>query len=86
MVPRGTEQVRAADLPLPTQWPADFFVGGGLGGSPVSEWELRIWLAHAAGEVAPSVGAPHAALQIDTACLDNGSCQVAYVPDIVLAP
>jgi hypothetical protein len=85
MTPLGDAQDRFAETSIPSSFPATFSVGGGLGGSQVSDWTLRVWLAVASNELAPGVGAPHAEAIIDTYCAANGSCQFAYV-DLTLAP
>jgi hypothetical protein len=85
MTPIGVEQERGLDLALPTEWPLEFFVGGGLGGSQVSDWTVRAWLATDDGEPDPRLGAPHDEAAIDTYC-SAGNCQVASDVALELAP
>jgi hypothetical protein len=81
MTPVGVEQERRVDLPLAAEWPLEFFVGGGLGGSQVSDWTVRAWLATDDGEPDPRLGAPYDEAAIDTHCA-GGNCQV--VSDVAL--
>jgi len=85
MTPIGDERERSQDISIATSWPLEFFIGGGLGSSELSDWTVRVWLAASEGEVDPTPGAPHAEEVIDTYCA-GGNCQVAHGLALVLAP
>jgi hypothetical protein len=70
---------------LPATWPATFYAGGGLGVPPDTSFTLSAWLATQPGTTAPEAGAPHATMDLQFHCTQDG-CSAIDGLSLTLAP